>query len=139
MGTWDASVFGNDDAADYLYELDNADTFAKIVPVLEAALDFVLDALDEIEAPAGAVGIAAAALVAAWEEPSLLGSKTTDVLLPWPRTNDPVPERLRTKASQVLDRMQDVRGNELAELWEESGEFPEFSAEVSHWRSRLGD
>lgn len=42
MGAWDASVFGNDDAADYLYEREDADTFAKIVPVLEK-LPWILD------------------------------------------------------------------------------------------------
>jgi hypothetical protein len=33
MGTWDASAFGNDDAAVFLYDFDDADSVAKVVPL----------------------------------------------------------------------------------------------------------
>lgn len=134
MGTWDASAFGNDDAADFLYEFDDADTVAKVVPILENALDAVLDSTTEIESAEGSVGVAAAALVVAWNEQAMLAS---DTLSPWPRTNDPLPERLPAKASKVLDRLLDPEENELAELWQEAEEFSEFTTELSRWRSRL--
>ncbi|WP_425861095.1 DUF4259 domain-containing protein [Arthrobacter sp. TWP1-1] len=137
MGTWDASAFGNDDAADFLYEFDDADSVAKVVPILENALDTVLEATTEIESSEGAVGIAAAALVVAWNEPALLANLTSETLSPWPRNNELLPARLPAKASKVLDRMLSAEENELAELWEEAEELPEFTTELTRWRSRL--
>lgn len=137
MGTWDASAFGNDDAADFLYAFDDADTVAKVVPILENALDAVLEATTEIESSEGSVGVAAAALVVAWNEQAMLANLTSETLSPWPRTDEPLPERLPAKASKVLDRMLTAEENELAELWEEAEELPEFTTELSRWRSRL--
>lgn len=136
-GTWDASAFGNDDAADFLYEFDDADTVAKVVAILENALDAVLEATSEIESMEGAVGVAAAALVVAWTDHAMLAGASSETLSPWPRTTEALPERLPVKAAKVLERMLDAQENELAELWEEAEEFPEFTTELSRWRSCL--
>jgi Domain of unknown function (DUF4259) len=137
MGAWDTSVFGNDDAADFLYEFDDARTVAQVVPLLEDALDAALDASPEIEATDGSVGLAAAALVACWGEPTLLRNEAGEDMSPWPRTAEPLPGRLQAKAARVLERMHDSRGNELGRLWAESGKSSEFEAELRRWRSRL--
>lgn len=73
-------------------------------------------------------GLAAAALVVAWTEPEMLGSDAAYAPEPWPRTADPLPGYLKTKAAAVL---------ELAQLWAESGQTSEFTAEIDRWRSRL--
>lgn len=137
MGAWSGSVFGNDDAADFSFEFDGANTVAKVTPIIENALDTVLESTPDLEAPDGAIGLAAAALVVAWNEPELLGNDVSYAPEPWPRTTEPLPERLRTKAAAALDRMKDATGNELAQLWSESGETSEFAAEIDRWRSSL--
>lgn len=137
MGAWDVSVFGNDDAADFLFEFDDAHAVSEVASLLQDALDTVLDATSEIDVPDGAVGLAAAALVMAWNEPALIEDEVDEDLSPWPRTADPLPGQLRAKAAQVLDRMREPRGNELSELWAEAEELSEFQAEIARWRSRL--
>lgn len=139
MGAWDTSVFGNDDAADFLYAVAEADarTVAEVVALLEDALDAVLHATPKIQARDGAVGLAAAALVVCWNDPDLLRNQAEEDLSPWPRTAEPLPGRLRAKAGQVLERMRDARGNELGQLWAEAGRSSEFEAELTRWRSRL--
>jgi hypothetical protein len=137
MGAWDGSVFGNDDAADFSFEFDDANTVAKVAPIIENALDDVLASTTDLEAPEGAIGLAAAALVVAWDEPEMLGSDTAYAPEPWPRTADPLPGHLKTKAAAVLDRMKDATGNELAQLWAESGQTSGFTTEIDRWRSRL--
>jgi hypothetical protein len=137
MGAWDTSIFGNDDAADFLYEFADAGTVAQVVALLEDALDAVLDATPQIQAPEGAVGLAAAALVVCWNDPDLLRNEAGEDLSPWPRTAEPLPGRLRAKAGQVLERMRDARGNELGQLWAEAGRSSAFEAELTRWGSRL--
>lgn len=137
MGTWDVSVFGNDDAADFSYEFGDANSVAEVAPVIENALDTVLNSAQDLEAPDGAMGLAAAALVVAWSEPAMLGNEAAYAPQPWPRTTEPLPGNLKTKAAAVLDRMTTSDGNELAQLWEESGQTSEFTAEIARWRSRL--
>lgn len=137
MGAWDGSVFGNDDAADFSYEFDDANTVATIAPVIENALDAVLESTPDLEAPDGSIGLAAAALVVAWTEPEMLGRDAAYAPEPWPRTGDPLPGHLKTKAAAVFDRMKEAAGNELAQLWAEAGQTSEFTAEIDRWRSRL--
>lgn len=137
MGVWDVSVFGNDDAADFGYEFDDGATVAEIASVIEEALDAVLSSTAEIEESAGAIGLVAAALVVAWEEPEMLEDDEDYAPQPWPRSADPLPGHLVAKAATVLDRMKKEEGNELAELWSESGQSADFVAEIERWRSRL--
>ena len=137
MGAWDVSVFGNDDAADFMYEFDDANTVAEVASVIEKALDTVLHSREEVDGSAGATGLAAAALVAAWKEPESLENDEEYAPQPWPRTPEPLPERIVAKAVAVLGRMKIQAGNELAELWSESGQADEFAQEIERWRSRL--
>ena len=137
MGAWDVSVFGNDDAADFGYEFDDANTVAEVASVLEEALDTVLRSTAEVDGSDGATGLAAAALVVAWDAPEMLEDDEDYAPQPWPRSTDPLPEKLTKKAAKVLDRMKNEEGNELAELWSESGQGVEFAAEIARWRSRL--
>lgn len=137
MGAWSESVFGNDDAADFSLEFDGANTAATVTPIIENALDAVLESSPDLEAPEAAIGLAAAALVVAWAEPRLLGNDVAYAPDPWPRTSEPLPEYLKAKAAAVLNRMKDAAGNELAQLWAESGQTSEFIAEIHRWRSAL--
>lgn len=137
MGTWDISAFGNDDAADFLFEFDDTEDLAQVVPILEEALDAVLDATPAVDAEDGAVAIAAAALVAAWQEPGLLGNDLSETLMPWPRANEVLPGDLKEKALAALDRVGNSEQSELARAWDQAGRSEEFEAELARWRSAL--
>lgn len=134
MGAWDVSIFGNDGAGDFLFEFDDAHTVGEVTPILEEALDAVLGSggVDSID---GEIGLAAAALVVAWRNPKMLDDEAGEDFSPWPRTTDPLPERLAAKADRVLQRMQQPEGNELFELWAEEDQSEEFVAEIARWRS----
>ncbi|WP_411732867.1 DUF4259 domain-containing protein [Paeniglutamicibacter sp.] len=137
MGAWDVSVFSNDDAADFGYEFDDANTATEVASVIDAALDAVLGSSDDVDGSDGAAGLAAAALVVAWNEPEMLQDDENYAPQPWPRSPDPLPDHLAAKAAAVLDRMKDPEENELGELWMESGQWEDFTAEISRWRARL--
>ncbi|MFE4194565.1 DUF4259 domain-containing protein [Paenarthrobacter sp. NPDC056912] len=137
MGAWSSSIFGNDEAADFSYEFDDATSVEAVVPILEQAMDRILNARGIIDSSDGAVGLAAAALVVAWAEPDLLGSDAAYAPDPWPRVKDSLPRHLDVKAAAVLDSMSRTDLNELAELWAEAGQLSEFQTEISRWRSKL--
>lgn len=137
MGTWDVSVFGNDDAADFSFELDGADTVESVQPILETAMDAVLNTIGYVDASEGSVGLAAAALVVAWSHPELLGDDAAYAPEPWPRETGPLPSHLRAKAAAVMERLSREVSNELADLWAEEGELAEFQSEVARWRAKL--
>ena len=137
MGTWDVSVFGNDDAADFSFDFDDADTVEAVVPILERAMDSVLSSDDYIDASEGATGLVAAALVVAWDQPELMGDDAAYAPEPWPRATGTLPQYLRVKAASVMDRLLKEKSNELAEQWSESGGLEDFRAEIMRWRSSL--
>ncbi|MEV6811691.1 DUF4259 domain-containing protein [Micromonospora sp. NPDC051296] len=64
MGFWDVSPFGNDDAADFAIELDEATTAAR-VELVGRALERVVDTADDPGLWPIPRAVAAAALVAA--------------------------------------------------------------------------
>lgn len=137
MGAWDVSVFGNDDAADYSYEFDDAGSLAEISAILERAMDVVLQESDEIDAADGAVGLAAAALVIAWDQPELLGDDAAYAPEPWPKVSGTLDAAIGAKAKSVFKRMQSVQDNEWAELWDESQQIEQYLAEIQRWESVL--
>ena len=60
MGTWSHEPFGNDDAADWAYELEEA----KDLSPVEAALDAVLENDGYVEAPEATCAVAAVEVIA---------------------------------------------------------------------------
>ena len=115
MGAWSHEPFGNDDANDWAYELEETEDLSHI----EAALDVVLDADGYLEAPEASCAIAAVEVLA-----KLLGKGTqsdayTEKVDEWIKTVPTRPSRaLLDKARRALDR---IRGkdSELQELWHE--------------------
>ncbi|MGI5237442.1 DUF4259 domain-containing protein [Dactylosporangium sp. CA-139066] len=125
MGFWDVSPFGNDSAADFAWELDEATAEARIEMVgdaLERAAG--ADDLGLFDAPRA---VAAAALVAAQYPggpsiPSTYGPST-----PMPQ----FPGYLRRLAIEALDRVA-APSSWLVEFWEEA-------SEVAAWRRTITD
>ncbi len=117
MGTWDATPFGNDDANDWAYGLDDVDDLS----LIEAAFDAVSEGY--IESFEGACAIAAAEVLA-W----LVGrpggrNAYTDKVAIWCEAHPiEVPNALIERAVRSLQRVLSP-DSELAELWDGQAEW----------------
>ena len=123
MGAWGVGPFENDDAADWVYELEAGEG----LDVLRSALS--LGELDYVEAPEGSIALAAAEIVAAsggQPHPELPEEPAA-----WLASNGgQVTEAERQLARQAVARV-GAEGSELAELWEDAG--------AEAWRATLDD
>jgi hypothetical protein len=136
MGAWDATVFGNDDAADLSGEIADLRSTNQIVGALRDALTTVTSGDDYIDAGDASVALAAAALVAAWHQPSVLPDSAYTPT-PWPPESTPAPAELKPLALQVIDRLLIETDNELFELWDEAGLWNDFTADIERYRQIL--
>lgn len=129
MGTWDAGPFGNDDAADFAGELDDAPAQARI-EMIGAVLERVADPTDDDSRLSDAPrAVAAAALVAA----QCLGGTPVNPSY-GPRTPMPqLPAYLRGLAITALDSVIS-KPTWLAEAWDESPSGPEWRRTISDLR-----
>lgn len=123
MGAWGAGPFENDDAGDWSYGFDGADE-ASGHRLLAEALH--LGAPDEyVEATAGSVAVAAAAVVSWLHAPDEIPDPPDgESPAAWVRAVGPGPyTELTAAALAALDR---VRGDdsELAELWDGDEAWP---------------
>jgi hypothetical protein len=130
MGAWGANSFQNDDAMDWLGDLEHEGMKA-----ITAAFQAVpLDQADDVEAPEASAAIAAAEIVAA------LDGKPSKTLLPW------AAEWIKGKSKPSRDSVQMARlivdriiaASELRDLWEESeSHFGEWNKHVEDLQNRL--
>ena len=117
MGAWSHEPFGNDDACDWAFGLDEA----KDLRLIESALDNVLGSEGYLEAPQAAEAVGAVEVIA-----KLLGRGTqsdayTEDVDKWVKTIGLKPSpALLEKASRTLDRILSDN-SELRELWQEEG------------------
>jgi hypothetical protein len=121
VGAWGEGPFENDDAGDWAWELDDLDRVAGL-QLLDAAFSAV-NGSEYVEAPDGAVAVAAAQVVAWMLAPGHIpDSPYGESAVAWIRsTGGPPPDAtLVASARQALQRVQG-EGSELAELWDESG------------------
>jgi len=126
MGAWSHEPFGNDDANDWAYGLEEAQDLSYV----EAALDVALEADGYLEAPEGSCAVAAVEVIA-----KLLGKGTqsdsyTKKVDEWvKRVRLKPPRPLLEKAQRALER---VRGeqSELKELWSD-GDALEWEASLN--------
>ena len=137
MGTWGISIFGNDDAADFSFEFDEVDTSEGAVGVLEPALDAVLGYSGSVDGTVAATGLAAAALVVAWDYPEMIGDDAAYTPEVWPLAATPLTRELRVKAGAVFDRLSRSGASEIAEEWADAGQLTEFQDEIKRWRDKL--
>src|ERR1700759_5180341 len=124
MGAWSHTSFGNDDASDFVYEVEE-DGQAAVLNALEVIEYLKPD--DYLESPDAAVGLAAAELIAAAS-----GKPPAD----FPESAAAVTKKLtadaglRQRASAVVRRIADY--SELKELWQDSADF-------GAWKANLAD
>jgi hypothetical protein len=135
MGTWSVEPFGNDDAADWAYELEDA----KDLSPIEEAMDAVLAAGDAyLEAPEASVALAAIEVLARLGgNPGEKNSytETVDKWVAGVQLKPPV--ELIDKAQAAIARIL-AEDSELMELWQESDEFNAWLASLDDLRVRVG-
>ncbi|MFV2118501.1 DUF4259 domain-containing protein [Streptomyces sp. Act-28] len=131
MGTWDTGPFENDMAADFAHTLDETAEDER-ESLVRATLTRAIRTSDCLESPEGAEAVAAAALIAAQcpgGEP-ISTSYGPDEALPV------FADDLRPLAVEALDRVV-AETSELAELWDEAPDGPEWRRGVSRIRAVL--
>lgn len=135
MGTWSVDAFGNDNAADWAYELEEAEDLGPI----EEALTSVLSASGEyVEAPDAAIALAAAEVLARLSGSPGEKNAYTEEIDNWVAGTSVKPTaELIEMAKAAIDRIL-AENSELNELWKDSDEYDDWRASVSDLRARLG-
>lgn len=134
MGTWSVYPFGNDDAADWAYELEEAESLEPI----ESALDAVLEAGDDyLEAPEASIAVAAIDVLGRLMGRPGDSSSCSQAVEAWVQRTAVAPDAETVdRALKALDRILG-ENSELRELWEESGDFEAWKASMHFLRSRI--
>jgi hypothetical protein len=130
MGTWGYNAFENDDARDWIYEVEDTKDLTAIKDALDA---ITADPPDYLEAPSCQRAIAAAEAVAALAgkpSPSL-----PEELVRWIMENKLPVGSLRIQAVQALEKI--VSESELKDLWEEGEGFDAWKSTVADLQNRL--
>ncbi len=134
MGTWAIDAFGNDDACDWVFGLDECNDLS----LVEEALNKVLvEGAEYLESPDACEVLAAIEVIARlqgnWGEKNAY-SKSMDA---WVEKTKLVPSKeLASKAHKVIERIL-ADDSELRELWQESEEFDEWKASVKNLAGRV--
>jgi hypothetical protein len=130
MGTWGLQSFENDEAMDWVWELNDSEEFAAIEDAFEAVTD---EAEDYLEAMPCSIAVAAAEVVAA------LHGRPSPHLPPgvssWIKGKPSPGAALLAQAKQAVTTV--AAESELQELWAESGHLDEWLAIVRDLEERL--
>lgn len=137
MGTIGTGPFENDDALDFLDDLEDSKPAERRSKVARA-LAIVVRADGYVEAPQMAEALAAAAVVAGSEDPDTVAREP---YLPRWLEAEPleVDERLEELATGALRRALRQDDNEWWELWDEANATDEVTEVVSRYLDALGE
>lgn len=117
MGAWSHEPFGNDDANDWAYGLEDVSDLS----LIDEALDRVLAADDYLEAPEASEAVAAVEVLAKLFGKGTQTDSYTEKVDEWVKSVAAKPSSsLLVKASRTLERILG-ENSELRELWEEGG------------------
>lgn len=132
MGAWDIGPFDNDDASDWLADLEDTGDFSLIQDALRIITE--MDDDDYIEAGDGNIAIAAAEIVAA-----LHGNPNADLpenAQTWVEEFEDVDAGpLISSARAALKRLR--ANSEVKQQWEESGDLKRWLAQMTDLDKRL--
>jgi hypothetical protein len=134
MGAWAVDAFGNDDACDWAYGLDEVDDLSLVAEALDAVFSSTGGYLE-----AGTASEALAAIEAIARLQGHWGERTgySENVDAWvEKTRLEVPDDLAQKAHQAIDRIL-ADSSELKELWLETDEYDEWVASVEDLRGRV--
>ena len=130
MGAWGYGSFENDDAGDWVWELEDA---KNLDPVL-SAIETIENGGAYLEAPDCSIAIAAAEVVAA-----IFGKPSDDLPESLHEIVDglsgSVPPTLKSRAGAVVLRIKTE--SELKELWSESGALDDWETQIDGLLMRL--
>ena len=129
MGTWGLGSFENDNAADWVWELEESQDFG----VVHEALAAVLAGDEGLVAPSCEEAIAAAEVVAA-----CLGRPVADLpeeVEAWVRDHRAVPEGMLDLATRAVARIE--AESELRDLWKETEHWDSWRAVMQNLVARL--
>jgi hypothetical protein len=130
MGAWGHGPFENDDAGDWVLELEESEDFS----VVQAALESVTrQGGAEIEAPDCSIAVAAAEVVAASLGRPVAG--LPDEAATWVAGRGAAPKTVVALAKQALMAVKSK--SELRDLWEESDCFGEWVKSLVSLEARL--
>ena len=137
MGAWGHAIFDNDDAADWVYELEASAGDELLERTLASVA--TAGAGEYVEAPDGAAALAAAEVVAASLTSSrdvlVAGGSYAEGALRWVEANGAtVRPSLAPLALAALRRVRD--SSELRELWDDAG-ADDWLAELASLERRL--
>lgn len=130
MGAWSHEPFGNDDAGDWVYDLERS----KDLSAIGSALSAVTDEADEyLEVPQCSAALAAAEVVAAMlgKPVKSLPEEVTVWMKGKPRPDDALISKAKKAISAIL------QSSELQELWAESEHYPKWQAITKDLLTRL--
>jgi hypothetical protein len=134
MGTWSHESFGNDNACDWISELQGTNDLTFIAATLEAV---IAKGDAYVEAPAAEEAIAAAETISRLQGNFGTRDAYSQGLDEWVGRVKLVPPRaLALKTHQVLDRIL-TEPSELLELWQEGNGADAWIKAVSDLRSRV--
>jgi len=131
MGAWGSGVFENDDAADWVWELEDDNDASVLHEALAAAVDTPVD--EPVDVPDASNALAAAEIVAAARGHH--GAELPSEAREWIGRNAGIVDA-RTVALAVAAVERVSINSELKELWEEA-ENDEWSLVVSGLLERL--
>jgi len=130
MGAWGNGIFENDDALDWIVELEQADDYSVIFDALNTIEDNADDYLDASDC---FCALAAAEVVAC------IHSKQTnslpDELSEWLKSQEAMNPKLITKARNATQAI--LSDSELKDLWAESDDYSKWKSELENVISRL--
>lgn len=130
MSVWGAGIFENDDALDWIYDLADSGTLARVI----SALDVILkNKDDDLELADCRIGLAAAEIIAAMTgDPS---PELPEEAEEWIGEKILENEKLREKAQHVVHIIR--KNSELKSKWEKSPNFPQWQATLDDLQKRL--
>jgi len=134
MGTWTTDAFGNDDACDWAYGLEETDDLSLVEETLDAVLSI---GSDYLEAPAAAEALAAIEVIARlqgnWGEQNSYSEAVDN----WVKKSKFSPSpALVNKAHGAIQRIL-AEKSELKDLWEETDDYEAWVASVRELRGRI--
>ncbi|MEM7430351.1 MAG: DUF4259 domain-containing protein [Pseudomonadota bacterium] len=130
MGAWGVGHFENDDAADWVWELEDKRSLQPAVDAISA-----VPSSGYLEAPDASMALAAAEVIAAvaGKPAQNLPDSVSNVVSGLGKF---VPEELKRRTRAAVERI--LAESELRELWEESEHFDQWRSNVQDLLSRLG-
>jgi len=130
MGAWGIGHFDNDDAGDWVWELEEAKSLAPVT----SAFDEVDASTDYLDAGIACIGLAAAETVAATlgKPAADLPESVAEVIASLQAAADAT---LVSRARAAVEKI--AKESELRELWEETDDFGKWQSKVADLLERL--